>query len=60
MKDTWTADSQALKNAKEGQPLVNDWHARMKDADAKVPKFVRTPDDDPKRGATSPLGGKVW
>jgi hypothetical protein len=54
------AEEQAKKNAEEGQPLVNAWHDRMREHDQKVPKFVRVPDNDPKRGAMSPLGGKIW
>lgn len=60
MTEPYKTDKQAIKNAAQGQELTDAWHKRMRELDSKIPKFVRTPDDDPKRGATSPLGGKVW
>ena len=59
MTDDHKPEKQAIKNAAQGQELTNAWHRRMAEIDSRAPR-VPKPNDDPKRGAVSPLGGKVW
>jgi len=47
--------------ADDALPRVADWHKRLAEGPQPVLSKGRImKDEDPKRGATSPLGGKVW
>jgi hypothetical protein len=47
--------------ADDAVPVTAEWHRRLAEGPQPVLSKGRLMEDsDPKRGATSPLGGKVW
>jgi len=47
--------------ADDAVPRTAEWHKRLAEGPQPVLSKGRImKDEDPKRGATSPLGGKVW
>jgi len=54
-------EKRALELYEAGQPVVAEWHRKLAEGIKPVPSTGRKlADADPKRGAESPLGGRVW
>lgn len=63
MPEPYDFAKRCLDLAKEGVPVTDAWHKRLHEHPVQFPSFkgrVFKDDADPKRGAESPLGGKVW